>query len=160
MCRLIVFAVCGWAICLLGCKDPNQANLDKAESPTAETANNNDGTGIFGRTTQEISEYDPHGNATISDGQMKPAHPLNPLGALKAYGPTVEKTSKLLIQRAVDLFYAEHGRYPKDHQEFMDKVVHANQINLPELPGKAQYQYDVQKHELVVVQPDDDESDK
>jgi len=82
---------------------------------------------------------------------MKPVNPLNPIGGLNAYKPTVERLMKLQVQRALGFFQATEGRYPKDHNEFMEKVIRANQIKLAVLPGNWVYQYDVQNHELVVV---------
>ena len=55
------------------------------------------------------------------------------------------------IDHAVRIFHATEGRYPKDYDEFMQKVIKANNINLPVLPGGAKYQYDVENHKLVVV---------
>lgn len=45
-----------------------------------------------------------------------------------------------------------HERYPKDHEEFMTQIIKANNINLPVLPGGRKYQYDVENHELVIIE--------
>ena len=70
---------------------------------------------------------------------------------MAGYGPAVQKISKLGIEKALGFFNATHGRYPKDHEEFMEKIIKANDIQLPVLPGGRQYQYDVENHKLVVV---------
>ena len=114
-------------------------------------------TGIFGKTTQEIGEYDPEAGAEVSDGKMKEPHPLNPLGPLNAYKPAIEKISRMQIQQAVNLFQAEFGRFPKDYDEFMEKIIKRNGIKLPVLPGDWQYQYDVANHELLIVKARSDE---
>lgn len=120
-----------------------------------ESASEKSSSGIIGKTTQEIQEYDASRGEKVSDGAMKTPSPLNPLGAMNAYGPTAEKISKMGIKRAIDLFYAEHGRYPKDFDEFMSKIIKANNLELPVLPGGAEYRYDVENHELIIVKPDD-----
>ena len=131
---------------VLGCKDPRQ------QAETGEPQRETSATGIFGKKTQQIGEYDPAAGAKVSDGKMESVSPLNPLGALKGYKPAVERLMKLQVQQALNLFYASNGRYPKDHAEFMEKVILANQIKLAVLPGKWVYQYDVPNHELVVVE--------
>ena len=73
---------------------------------------------------------------------------------LSAYGPMVEKVSILAVEHAINLFNATEGRYPKDHAEFMEKIIRANDIKLPVLPYKGQYKYDEEQHALVVVYPE------
>ncbi len=131
---------------MMGCKDPTQKTAQNEKKK--ETSK----TGIFGKKTDQIGEFDPDANVTVSDGKMKPANPLNPIGASKAYGPAVEKISKLYIDQAVNLFWAEKGRYPRDYNEFMEKIIKQNQIKLPVLPGNLEYQYDAANHKLVVVE--------
>ena len=134
------------SLLLVGCKDP------RAVSEPGQSSKEKSDTGIIGKTTQDIGEYDPAAGAKVSDGKMKPVNPLNPLGGLNAYKPAVEQLMKLQIQQALNLFQAANGRYPKNHDEFMEKVIRANQIKLAVLPGNWVYQYDVQNHELVVVE--------
>lgn len=134
----------GW----LGCAPPNGSGEGQPKGSPS---------GIIGKSTQEIGEFDPNAGQQVSEGKMKPTSPLNPLGAMNAYQPTIEKLAKMQIQQAVNLFQAAEGRYPKSHEEFMSAVIRANQIRLPQLPGDWQYQYDVESHELVVVRPPADE---
>lgn len=126
----------------LGCKEPKSKTAKKKPVPTAK--------GILGKK-DKVSEFDPSAADRISDSQAKPANPLNPLGAMKSYGPAVEQISKQHIQRALMFFHAEEGRYPRDFEEFMERVIKPNRIELPKLPGGAKYQYDVDNHKLVVV---------
>ena len=103
---------------------------------------------IVGETTQDIGEFDPNAGQEVSDGKVE----LNMItGAAGAYGSLIQKTSDIHIKRAVDLFNAAEGRYPKDHEEFMTEVIKKNQIRLPMLPHGSAYKYDVQNHALVVV---------
>lgn len=55
------------------------------------------------------------------------------------------------VPKAMQLFKAMEGRGPKDHAEYMDKIIKANQIRLPELPQGKQYRYDP-KTELLMVE--------
>lgn len=54
------------------------------------------------------------------------------------------------IPQAMQLFQATEGRLPNSHQEFMDKIVAANNIKLPALPAGREYFFDPQKGELMV----------
>ncbi len=157
-------------VCLVvtasGCKRPtssrdgsqNSGRTNGSESAAAD----NDGTpvgsasdnkGVFGRTTSDIGEFDATAGAKVSDSTIDENRLATPLvGSLAAYGPIVERISKLYIEQAVNLFYAEHGRYPRSYDEFMEKIIRANNIELPVLPGNAKYQYDVENHRLEVVE--------
>ncbi len=109
--------------------------------------------GVIGKKTQDIGEFDPDGDAKIADLQVDPNS--SPIGAAAgAVTYSIGKTSELTIQHSLELFRAEHGEYPKDHAEFMEKIVKRNNIHLPVLPGKRRYQYDVENHKLVVVEAD------
>ncbi len=145
---LVPVMLCAVVVFCFGCRDPYESETAQADKKPEATE-----TGIFGQKTDDIGEFDPNANVKVSDGKIKKWNPLNPIGALNAYGPAVEKVSQLAITQAVNLFYAEKGRYPKDHEEFMEKIIKQNKIELPELPGDRQYQYDVENHELVIVEP-------
>ena len=131
---------------IAGCADPYADEV--AEGPALP-----EDTGILGQTTDDIREFKPNAaDQTVSDGKMKEPSALNPMGMLNAYGPAVQKLSKGQIKQAVNLFWAEKGRYPKTYEEFMEQVIKKNKIQLPMLPLNLQYQYDVANHELVVVE--------
>ncbi len=107
--------------------------------------------GIIGRTTNEIGEFDPKGTAKEVD--LKVDENSNPLkAATGAYKYAAATTSILKIKQALQLYNAEFDRYPQDHAEFMELIVKPNQIELPVLPGGARYQYDVENHELKIVE--------
>ena len=57
------------------------------------------------------------------------------------------------IPQAMNLFKAENDRAPKDHQEFMEKIIKANNIHLPELPEGDRYRYDPKTEQLMVESP-------
>lgn len=141
--RLRVIA-CYLLICFFvlfsGCENPPGA--EQAEKPQQES--------IIGKTTQDIGEYDPDGGPQIADLQVDANS--SPLGALSgSYKFATGRTSQLAIQHALQLYNAQHEKYPS-YAEFMDDIVKANNIRLPVLPGKLRYQYDVENHKLVVVE--------
>lgn len=55
------------------------------------------------------------------------------------------------IPQALSLFQASEGRFPNSEEEFMQKIVQANQIILPKLPEGDSYVYDVQSHTLMIL---------
>jgi hypothetical protein len=108
---------------------------------------------IINKKTDDIKEFDPKDKQQVSDSKVHVDDPI--LGPLQAYGPMVEQISTMYIDHAVDLFQASEGRYPKDYNEFMTRIVKENQIKLPVLPGGAKYAYDVEHHKLkVILAPD------
>lgn len=57
---------------------------------------------------------------------------------------------EIQIPQAMQLFEALEGRKPKDHDEFMNKIIKANNINLPELPEGKIYRYHPDDAQLYV----------
>jgi hypothetical protein len=57
------------------------------------------------------------------------------------------------IPHAMNVFKAVEGRTPKSHEEFMEKIVKANQIKLPKLPDGHRYVYDPRQEQLMVERP-------
>lgn len=119
--------------------------MESLEEQTKKSPNS-----IIGKTTQDIGEYDPNAGNKVQSGKVNITNPVT--GPLQAYGPIVQQISTLGIEHAVNLFHASEGRYPKDHDEFMQRIIKENQIQLPVLPGELKYQYDVANHKLMVVE--------
>ena len=122
---------------LCGCWD----SLDKQ---TQKSPNS-----IIGKTTTDIGQFDPNAGQKVSDSKIHATDPIT--SGTSAYGPMLERISKTHIEHAVRLFEAENGRYPSGYDEFMEKIIKANKIELPVLPGGKKYQYDEANHALVVV---------
>jgi hypothetical protein len=57
------------------------------------------------------------------------------------------------IPSAIQTFDALEGRGPKTHEEFMEKVIKAYNIELPELPAGHKYVYDPATKILMVEKP-------
>ena len=122
------------------------------DAPVADEQKKEPGS-IIGQKTQDIGEFDPNAGREVSDSKIRATNPLT--GPLEALGPMMEKVSKLGIDHSLALYNAEHGEYPKTHDEFMQKIIKANNMRLPVLPAGAQYQYDVANHKLVVVKAEE-----
>jgi hypothetical protein len=68
-----------------------------------------------------------------------------------AYFQTRERIAfQIQIPQAVQLYQAEHGRLPASHDEFMQRIVEANRINLPQLPPGQVYRYHPEDGQLWV----------
>lgn len=105
---------------------------------------------IIGKTTQDVGQFDPNAGAKVSDGKIQATDPIT--APVSAYGPMLQRLSETEIAHAVNLFHASEDRYPKDFDEFMQRIIKENNIRLPILPGNKKYQYDVENHKLVVVE--------
>ncbi len=101
------------------------------------------------KTTDDIGEFDPDEGKVTVDSEVKISNPIT--GALEAYGPMKQKAAELGVTKAVQMFHALEGRYPKDHEEFMTRVIKENNIRLPLLGSGKKYEYDVENHQLLVV---------
>lgn len=109
--------------------------------------------GIFGQKTQDVGEFDAAAGREVSSGKLeKYGDPV--LGPLRAYGPIMEQISTLAIDQHLAVFNALHERYPKDHEEFMEEIIRKNNVELPVLPARHTYQYDVANHKLIIVKPE------
>ncbi len=53
-------------------------------------------------------------------------------------------------KHALDLYWGTNGHYPKTHDEFMEKIIKFNQIQLPELDEGVEYIYDPEDHTLKI----------
>jgi hypothetical protein len=135
--------IVGLSVALLaGCMDSLSKQVKK------------DPNSIIGKKTDDIKKFDPNAaHQVVSDSKVHVDDPI--LYPLQAYGPMLEQISTMYIDHAVDLFNASEGRYPKDYDEFMTRIIKENQIKLPVLPGGAKYAYDVENHKLRIVKADD-----
>lgn len=134
---------------LVGCKPEQEVQRDlaaqKAAQEAAEAAAQPPqqaqkagvGVGAKGRSLEGASENNP---ATIISAPAA------------AYFRTKEKiVFEIQIPQAMNLYMAEKGRNPRNHDEFMRDIVEFNRIPLPKLPAGMVYRYDSQKGELWVI---------
>ena len=57
------------------------------------------------------------------------------------------------MHHALELYKATEGHLPKTQEEFMEKIIKANNLKLPELPPGQHYVYDPKTGELMVEKP-------
>ncbi len=62
-------------------------------------------------------------------------------------------TFQIQIPDAMRLYKATNDRAPKTQEEFMEQIIKANRIDLPELPEGHRYVYDPQAEQLMVEHP-------
>ncbi len=65
---------------------------------------------------------------------------------------------KLLYEQIDDgmkLYKASEGHAPKTHEEFMDKIIKARNLKLPDLPAGHRYVYDPSVEKLMIERPND-----
>ncbi len=102
---------------------------------------------IIGQKTQEIASPDQAKQAGAAPAPRQLSKdPFQVYG--NAYTSILGQASIGTIKHTVDLYQAETGEYPKTHEEFMEKIIKANNIALPVLPRNRKYVYDVATHEL------------
>ena len=144
LCVLTLAVVAG------GCEEPKNV-ADKPPAPAPAPPKDNF---IVGKRTQEIGKFDrtevTKQGGVVATQKITAKDPITLQG--NAYVTMIGKTSIGLMDHAVDLFQAAEGRYPKDYQEFMDRIIKENNIALPKLPFYQEYQYDEANHKLVVIE--------
>lgn len=134
---------------LVGCKPEEDVQRDVAARQAAEEAaaaaaqppqqaqKAGVGVGAKGRSLEGGSENNP---ATIISAPAA------------AFFRTKEKiVFEIQIPQAMNLYMAEKGRNPRNHDEFMKDIVEFNRIPLPKLPDGMVYRYDSEKGELWVI---------
>ena len=108
---------------------------------------------IVGKRTQKIKNAAPElqkGGAIEATTKITAKDPITLQG--NAYVTIIGRTALLNIQHAMDLYHAEHDRYPKNYDEFMSEIIKADQISLPQLPYYQKYGYDEKEHKLVILE--------
>ena len=131
-----------------GCEEP--MNPGKTKAPSTKPAAKD--TFIVGKRTQEIAKLPAQlkKGERVASQKITARDPITLPG--NAYVTIIGRTSILSIQQALDLWRAEHDRYPKDYDEFMTEIIKANNIALPNLPHYQKYAYDEMEHKLVVLE--------
>jgi hypothetical protein len=149
MTRLTNLALVLGLTLLAGCVESTSPAGAQQKKPAAENRPADDGKGIFGKKTQDIGKFDPNlADQVVSNQKINATDPIT--APFSAYGPILESAAMLTIKHDIDIFEATELHYPT-YEEFMEKIIKANNIQLPVLPFKGRYMYDESKHELVIV---------
>jgi len=105
MVRFTLFAAVTVAL-TFGCSSGQQKE-EEAVSQTKRDAGVKKKKGIFGKTTQDIGEFDPKAGHLVVDSKIRETTPG--LAALESYGPLVQKAATLGVEQRVGHFYALNG---------------------------------------------------
>lgn len=107
---------------------------------------------ILGQKTQDIRDMNKEKQAggVVASTKITAQDPIRLQG--NAYVSIIGKNSILNIQHALDLYQAETGEFPKTTEEFMEKIIKANNVALPKLPFYQEYGYDAANHKLVIME--------
>ncbi len=108
---------------------------------------------VIGQKTQDIRNFDEemeNPNAKVASQKIVAKDPITLQG--NAYVSMIGQISIQQIDYAIKLFEAQEGRYPEDHEEFMERIIRENNIQLPQLPGYQEYSYDEKNHKLVILE--------
>jgi hypothetical protein len=111
---------------------------------------------IVGKRTQDISNAAPalrEKGTKVATTKITAKDYISLQG--NAYVSIIGRTSVLNIEHAIDLYKATNDRYPKDHDEFMNEIIKANNISLPQLPYYQKYGYDEKEHKLVILESEE-----
>lgn len=103
-------------------------------APDTELVKAKKGVGIKGRSLDE------HEGVVVT--------PVKTLFAFKE-----RSVFEIQLPSALSLYDAANGGPPRSHEEFMEGVIKANGIKLPELPPGEEYWYDAEAKELMVKRP-------
>jgi hypothetical protein len=108
---------------------------------------------IVGKRTQDIRNAAAElqkGGAQLGTTRITAKDYLTLQG--NAYVAIIGRTAELQIQQALELYRAMNDRYPKDYDEFMNEIIRANNIALPQLPSYQKYGYDEKEHKLIILE--------
>ena len=155
----VVLALCLGSIAV-GCVPQigQRPAADSGSTGSAATAGNASGQGVDsvspGSGSQPAFEQVPAQAGVGIKGRSLDEHE----GALVTPAKTLFKVRErvvfeIQIPQAMALFQASEGNYPATHDEFMERIVNANNIKLPALPEQHVYVYDPESHELLVRRP-------
>lgn len=136
--RFIAIVLLSSLAIAIGCVPPPQAAKKKKAEP------------ILGKQTKEIGEWDPNADRELRKEGGDNVNIINHQRQALSYA--IHETARLQVKQALSYFHATEGRYPKSHDEFMEQVVKKYGVNLPQPVTTAEYQYDVENHELLVVE--------
>ena len=146
--NLLGFVLCGAAGCLLvGCGQPSQpVNL----TPTSGTP-----AGVVAAPAEPVpTVLEKAGVGSGLKGRSLDQHEGIIVTPAKTLFAAKEKIKfEIEIPHTLNLYKALEGHAPKSHDEFMEKIIKANNIQLPELPEGHKYVYDPMTETLMVEKP-------
>lgn len=133
-----------------GCEEPRNPTATPTNAPTPAPKAEDDF--IVGKRTQEVRNAEPELNKGAVKGTttITAKDPITLTG--NAYVTSVGRIAIDNITHTMDLYHATNDRYPKDYDEFMNEIIKANNIALPQLPYYQKYGYDEKEHKLTLIE--------
>ncbi|MFN3190303.1 MAG: hypothetical protein ACE361_07235 [Aureliella sp.] len=135
--RLVGFTSLLLILIATGCEPAPTQPAPSTSSTPAENILGPAGQAVAGVGKEGQSLKDDTGVAKMLSG------PISALANFKQ-----KAVLEIQVKQAIDVFKATHGRFPKDHQEFMTNCIEANRITLPELPEGYVYHFNSEKGQL------------
>ena len=141
----VLAAVCSAAI--IGCAPA----VEEAPAPKPAAVKTRK---TIGQTTQTVLEL----AEAVKQGGVAAEMSIQSSGlemAADAYRTNVGKAGIMAVEQKMQLYQAEHGSLPKNHAEFMSRIIGKDQpdgIRLPLLPYYQEWAYDPEAKKLVVVE--------
>lgn len=87
------------------------------------------------------------------EGQSLEGEGIGTTAARAYFSVRQRSVFEIQIPQAMKLYEATNGESPQSHDDFMEKIVKANRIQLPKLPANHKYVYDVENEQLMVEHP-------
>lgn len=126
---------------------PPPALAPKTPAPSTPVAAEPSATPAASKTVQT-----PAAAGVTGKGQYEISGPI--VTPIAVYFSARERIPfEIELPKAMQLYKAMEGRAPATHEEFMEKVIKANMIKLPELPEGHHYKYDPKTEQLMVEKP-------
>lgn len=147
-----LLALC--AVC--GCSEPIPVPGEDAATTSETNETNADASGTTENAAEPEAEYVEKKADVGATGKGEyGVTSEEPMSIVTVPVSTYFKAQEMAVFRmqipsAMNLFQASEGRYPNSEEEFMTKIIKANQIVLPKLPEGDVYFYDVQARELKI----------
>ena len=146
-------------VVLAGCSSESENRGSQSMDDLAALLDNNTGSATAPSDTSPTATTELATSAAALEPQVvtaktpKKGRTLHDQGSyLSAVGSARFRAEHQLIfhqvTHALNLYWGEHGYYPKSHEEFIVKIIEPNSIVLPELEEGQEYWYDASDHLL------------
>lgn len=148
---------------MLGCDPPPEAAKDSAATQEQNESTAGDAAGQGGEGGEAGGEAETRVEAQVGVGKRGENSRRNvekggvakmiAAPAASLFNAKEKIIFTVAIPKNMELYKAMHGEYPRSHDDFMQHIIRAGQIQLPELPAGQRYEYDAESAKLMVVKP-------
>lgn len=168
--RLTVLLMLSAFVFLCGCDEPSTSSVSKPTSsagpapppevsdepvqqlPAVEIVDSD--SNLAGANGDESSDEYDRTKAEVGVGKKGRNYGGGVISEpIRQYFRAEQRIHLLNMERALKMYKAEHDKFPKSHDEFMEKIIKVNDIQLPELPDGERYAFDAETGTLMVERP-------